>query len=346
MAKQRSNSLRLEDIERSFREKKFSPLYLFYGEEDFLVEETLSTLIEEALGPTTQSFNLDIVYGSDVDGKDVVSLASAFPMLGDRRVVVVKEFDKLPNKDTLLPFIEKPLASTLLVVISSKPDFRQTIFKSLEKNGTVTEFRSLYDNEVPGWIRKRFEKFGKKATVEACQFIQGYVGKSLREIQNEVDKLIIYVDDKETIDEDDVTRVVGMSRQFNIFELSKAVGEKDLSRSLEILEHMMRVGESPLLIIIMLTRYFQKLWMLQEMNGKTASQNQLAAGIGVSPFFLREYLDASGKYPALQIEQCFQALTKADETLKSTSTDPNLVMTLLVYQLIRQQQSIPVVSIT
>ena len=232
MPRSKHNGTSLEQLESEFRQKKFAPIYLLYGEEDYLVEQAVNSLIENALDDDTKGFNLDVVHGNSVDGRDIVSLASAFPMMAERRVLILRDMDRLPNKELLLPLIEKPVSSTVMVLISAKPDFRLKVLKSLEKTARVVEFLQLYENEVPGWIGARIEKLGKRVSHEACQLIHASVGRSLREIQNEIDKLFIFVGQKETIGEEDVAHVVGMSKQFNVFELQRTIGSRRMGRSM------------------------------------------------------------------------------------------------------------------
>ncbi len=207
MKKKKSDSEVFETLVSSFHQKKFDPVYLFYGEEDLLIDEAVESLIHYAVEESARSFNLDILYGNEVDAKNIISYASSFPMMVDRRVVVVREFDKLSNGDVMLPYIERPSPSTVLVLISDRPDFRLKLFKTLKERARVVEFGQLYENAIPQWIARRVDKLGKKITPEACQVMLAHVGSSLREVQNEIDKLFIFVEGKSTIDEDNVNSV-------------------------------------------------------------------------------------------------------------------------------------------
>lgn len=339
MAKQKNTSASLDSLSLSFKEKHFAPLYLFHGEEDFLIEEAIDELLEHAIDQSTKSFNLDVLYGSDIDARDVVALGSSFPMMAERRVVIIREVDKLitseSSRDILLRYLENPMLSTTLAFVASKVDMRLAFFKQFQKNGTVVEFKALSDHQIPAWIERRVEKFGWKITPEASQLMHGLVGRSLREIYNEIEKLFIYVGKKKLIEAEDVGAVVGMSKTFTVFELQKAIGQGNVSHSIEILEHMMEAGESPLGIIVMFTRYFQKLWLLPSFRQQSKSDYDLAAALAVPPFFIQEYISACQRYSPSHVEQAFSALLEADVTLKSTQEDPKLVMTTLVCKLIR-----------
>lgn len=323
----------LGDLERALRQGEISPLYLFYGEEDFLIGEAVRMVIETVLDEGARGFDLDTVRGAERDAIDVSSLVASYPMMGRRRVVVVHDVEKLSNLEKLLPVAEQPVGSTCLVMSSARPDFRMKFFRAVRQNGTVLECKRLFENKIPEWVGARIRSLGKQPTAEACRLIPSYVGRSLRDIQNEIEKVVIYAGEKKSIDADDVNSVVGMSRQFNIFELQKAVGLRNLPRSMEIMERMLKSGESAVGMIVMLTRYFQKLWVLQEFVGKRIPESQLPAQMAMSPFALKEYLGAVKNYPAGAIRRSFAALLEADETLKSSLMNDRLTMTLLVLKL-------------
>jgi len=335
MGKNKSSGSSIEIVEESFRKKQFSPLYLFHGDEDFLIDQTIDLLMKVGVDESTRSFNLDIVYGSDIDAKSIVSLVSQFPMMAERRIVIVKEFDRISNKDLLMTIVEQPVSSTVAVFVAAKPDFRLKIYKAIQQHATVVEYKQFYESNIPTWIIARVKMLGKTITVEAAQLIQAHVGRSLREIQNEIDKLFIYVGDKQTIDVNDVNDAVGMSKQFNIFELQKKIGQKSLSAALEIAEHMLDSGESAIGIIVMLTRYFQKIWLLQELQPQISNDYQLASAVGVNAFFLNDYRTAARDFDAKAIEKIFHALLETDQQLK-LSGDPKLLLTVLMHTIVNQ----------
>ncbi len=340
MKQPKSDSVLLNALERMIERREFLPIYLFYGDEDFLIEESLQMFIAAAVDEATKSFNLDIVYGSDVDAKQVMALAASFPMMAERRVVIVREFEKLTNKDPLLSYLDHPSPTTSLVLITSKPDFRQKFYKTLKEQGILVEFKSLYENDVPQWINKTVERRGKIISYQACQLIQNYVGRSLREIYNEIEKLFIYVGDKKAIDVDDINAIVGMSRQFNVFELQNAIGAKNISRALEILTHMLNAGEQPTSIIVMLTRYFQKLWLMQDCLARHMSDDDIAVALKISPkqmYFLQAEKQTAKRFTAEELNRSFAVLREADTRLKSSNGETNLVMTLLLYHILNKQ---------
>ena len=336
MAKGSKDRIAVDALLSSIRKKEFAPVYFFYGEEDFLIDEVVDAIVTEGVDPGTKGFNLDIVHGNESDGKSIVSLASSFPMAAERRVVVVKDFDRASNKELLEPYLEQPSPSTCLVLIASKPDTRKKPYPLLKKNSAGGEFASLYENEIPGWIQRRVKSLRRSITPEAAELLQAYVGNSLREVSNQIDKLLIAVGAKTTIELEDVEAVVGISKEFTVFELTKMVGEKNISRSIEIVERMLDSGESPQLIIVMLTRHFVILAKLRDLRAAARSDFELAGAVRVSPFFVKEYLSHLPNYTPAAVDDAFLALARADHELKSSATDPKLVMDVLLCEIMKQ----------
>jgi DNA polymerase III subunit delta len=326
------------EFQQSVKGDRFAPIYLFHGEEDFLIDEGIQLIVDKTLDEGSKGFNLDVVYGSKVDAKDVVGHASSFPMMGKRRVVVVKEFEKLAGteteKEVVSAYINKPLESTILVLVSLEPDFRKKPFTDLKKRAELVECKSLYDNQVPVWIADRIRHQGREATAEACRLIQAYVGNSLRSLQNELDKLYVFMGERTKISLEDIAAVVGATKGFTIFELQNAIGRKDPKNSIKILERMLEAGQSPQMIIVMLTRFFNQLWKLTDMRSRRLTESEIAREIGVSPYFVKQIIEFRSNFDTQQIEENFKSLLEADTVLKSTSRDSRLVLDLLVLSLI------------
>ncbi len=318
---------------------KIAPVTLLHGAEDFLIDECLQAIVEKTLNDQTRGFNFDVAYGSKSNVQEVIALASAFPMMAEKRVVVVKEFEKLattePAKEILKAYLEHPLASTCLVLVSLEPDFRKKPFTDLKKLAELVECKPLYDNQVPDWIENRIRMLGKQPDPEACRLLHAYVGNSLRALQNEIDKLFIYLGERKNVGGADVTEVVGASKGYTIFELQNAVGRKDLREALRILHAMLEAGQSPQMIIVMLTRFFQQLWKISELRTKRIPDAALAKEAGVHPFFLKQLVQYQSNFNNAHIESSFRSLLEADVILKSTSRDKQGVMDLLVYALVK-----------
>jgi DNA polymerase-3 subunit delta len=318
-----------QDFYSALRQRKFAPVYFFYGEEDFLIDEAVDSLIAGVLPEESRSFNLDVFYGNEVEARDVVAHANSFPMMAERRVVIVREYERLDDSETIESYVENPASSTVLVLVSKKSD------AGIRGKATTVEFRRLYDSELPAWIAERVSHYGKQVSRDASELLILNVGGSLRTLDSEIEKIAVYVGEKKNIDGEDVAAVVGVSKGYNVYELTKAVGDRNLKRSLEILERMMDFGEYPPLMVAALTKHFMTLLKLAEGRKRNMSESEIAASIRLSPRRVGEYMSQLRRYSPADLEKSFVPLARADEKLKFSSEDPRSVMTVLLHELIR-----------
>lgn len=335
----RTDFLSYDELVEETRGKGFGPLYLILGKEDFLVDECVRMITNALVPDEMRGFNLDVMYGSKSEAKNVIAHASSYPMMGDRRVVIVKEFEKLvlgeTAKEIVGNYLERPLDSTCLVLVSPEPDFRKRPFTDLKKTATIVSCDPLYDNQVPSWVSARIRASKKEASPEACRMLQAYVGNSLRALDSEIEKLLIYIGDRKEITGDDIAAVVGASKGYTVFDLQNCIGRKDIREAMIVLARMMEAGESPQMIIVMLTRFFTILLRISELKQRRHPESQFPAELKISPYFLKQYLDYYSNFSSSHIERAFHALLTADTELKSTMSDPHIVMDLLVYSLIK-----------
>ncbi len=328
--------LSIEDLHRSVKQGSIAPCYLFAGPEQFTADEAV-TMLRDALIPEDQrSFNYDVLYGYEVQSQEVVALASSYPMMGEKRMVVVKEFDKLKNPDGVTSYVKNPLDSTVLILISESSDNRKNPYRLFNETNTLA-CKPIYDNQVPQWVAKRVKRYKKTITAEAAAMLAVYTGTSLRQVSNELDKLDIYTIDRKEITIDDVNAVVGVTKAFNIFELYKAIGKKDAANAVNILDRMLERGESPTMIVTMLTRLFTQITMLADLHAKNLSRQKIAQELKIHPFFMDEYYEYLNHHPPESISDRFRSLLEADTSLKMTGKDPGLVLSILLYRLMDKE---------
>ena len=326
-----------DDLQSALAKKEFSPVYLLYGEEDFLIEEATDAILEAALTKDERGFNLDVLYGSDSDARDIASHASSFPMMAERRVVVVRDVDKLAHAELLANYIEHPSPSTCLILSCTKPDFRRKPFVTAKKHAFNLECKPLWENQIPAWIAKRVKIAKRVIQPDAASMLAAYVGTSMREIMNELEKLYIYLGEKRSISVDDISAIVGMSKEFSVFELQWAIGMKDTRKATEILERMIEAGEQPVMMVAVLTRFFQSLWKLHDVRRRGVAPNQQTIQAGIFNF-AEKYGQAANKFSNRDIENVFVSLSEVDEKLKTTSTDPKLLMQTFIVLATHQRE--------
>jgi DNA polymerase-3 subunit delta len=251
--------------------------------------------------------------------------------MADRRAVVVRSAERIRNAEPLLAYLKSPSPTTVLVLLSAKPDFRLKLFQALKAAGSVVECKTPYDSAIPAWIESEAARRGKSITPGAAALVHVAAGRSLTAIAAELEKLGVYVGDKPRIDEDDVRMVVGSTKEYTIFDLMNAVGRREEAPSLRILDRMLEQGESMTSCVVQLTKYFQKLWVLGAQGSGPA--DAAAKSLGIHPYFLREYAEAARRHSRGAVERAFAALKEADVALKTSAGTPRTVMTLLIHAL-------------
>ena len=288
-----------EQILSEIHKKQFAPVYFLTGDEPYFIDMIADTIENEALDEADRAFNQIVVYGRDVDVETIANHARSFPMMGERMVVIVKEAQDVKNLENFEPYLDTLPETTLLVFVYKykKLDKRKTFAKKLDKKGVFFESKKLYENNIPGWISTFLKAEGYSITPKATQMLADYLGTDLHKIANELRKLIIALPKNKSIDDADVERNIGISKDFNVFELQNAIGSRDVLKANRIVNYFGdNTKEDPLLVTaINLYSYYTKIMKLHCTQDK--SQGNLASVLGVSPFFVKDYLAAARNIP-------------------------------------------------
>ena len=332
-------SLSFEQIETAFRARQFKPLYFLFGEEGYRTDQAQALLVEHALAPHERDFNLDVVYGPDAEGPEVVARCNAYPLMAERRVVLVRDFEKLRGNAVFSAYAERPNPSAVVVLACrTKPNLSQHPYRALKQHAAWAEFKALKPHEVAGFVAKRLETRGIRLDAAAAAMLTETLGTDLQAAATEADKLAAYAGTRDRLSADDVTAAAGQSREANVFELQKAVADGRYADAVRIGERLLRHatnarGEA-LRIVAVLTTYFTKLQTLAALTARRTPEGQMASAAGVAPFFLKEYLAALRRLGP-RLDDAFAALLAADYELKgATSRDDRLVLLLLLRRLV------------
>jgi len=329
-----------DDLATAFRHQNFEPLYFFFGEETFLIDELQDLLIENALEPHHHDFNLDVVYGSEAESSQVIGLCQGFPAGAPKRVVIVREFEKLENNRQFKGYAQQPNPqSIVLLACATKPNLSAHPYRALKEEAAWSQFESPYDNEMPGWIEKYVQGQGYEIEPRANQMLADYVGTDLQRAASEIEKLMTFAGDRTRLTTDDVLAASGQTREFNVFELQAALGEGRHADAERIANRILQQASNPrgesIMMVAVLNSYFDKLWALQKPGALRQSKYELAGEIGVSPYFVEEYKQAAQRYSRAAIADAYAALLAADYELKGgASREASLIVTLLLRRLL------------
>lgn len=327
-------TIQAETFLKQIASGKTHPVYFFYGDEYYLMEETLKKATAKIVSKEVRDFNYDLLYGEEVTGDAVINIATSFPMMAQMRLVVLKHVDRLSDsgKRLIVKYVNNPAPQTILILVSIGKDLKKFHKDVLEKAVGV-QFKMLTEMKLLTWIFARFKEKGKEISPPAARLLLARMGRSLQDIANETEKLLQYSRNQTKIEEETVEKVVGISRTFNIFEVWDSLGEKKFMRSAAIVRHMIEVGDSPIYMVTMLTSYFTKLLLVKTLHKEGAPQKQIAAQTRTPSYFVNKYVAQAHNYSESQILSNFKYLLEADENLKSHYQHPRLIMDLLIYHL-------------
>lgn len=303
-----------EQILSDIKNKIYRPVYFLMGEEPYFIDSISDAIESTVLDEADKAFNQIILYGKDVNVHDIVTQARNFPMMGNYLVIIVKEAQDVKQIETMEPFLEMIPETTILVIDYKykKLDKRTKFAKTLDKDYVLFESKKMYDSDIPKWIVKYLDGRNYKISQKACQMLADFLGNDLQKVRNELEKLIVAVPQKKTIDDNDVEYNIGISKDFNIFELQKAISYGDFPKAVQIINYFGdNTKDNPLIAtVIMLYSYYCKLLKLHYATDK--SKNSVASVLGVNPFFVEDYFEAARRYDIRKCVQCIALLREFD----------------------------------
>jgi len=311
-------------IVNDIKSGNLKPIYFLMGEEPYYIDKLSDYIEENVLSEDEKGFNQTVVYGRDVSMDDVISTAKRYPMMAERQVVIVKEAQDLSKTiDKLEVYAENPMPSTVLVFCYKYKtlDKRKKVTKLLAKSGVVYESKKLYENQVGDWIKRVLS--GKKYAIEpkAAAMLVEFLGTDLSKINNELEKLQIILPKGSIITPKDIEENIGFSKDFNVFELRKAIGERNQLKAYTIAENFANnPKDNPMVVTTSLVFGFF-VQLLKYHGLKDKNPKNVAAVLGVNPFFLKEFDVALKNYPMRKVSQIVASLREIDVKSKGVGAN-------------------------
>ncbi|WP_159799001.1 DNA polymerase III subunit delta [Flavobacterium sp. MK4S-17] len=311
-------------IVNNIKQGDIKPIYFLMGEEPYYIDKLTEFIEDNILPEEEKGFNQMVIYGKDVTVEEVISSARRYPMMAERQVVIVKEAQELSRTiDRLESYAENPQPTTVLVFAYKYKtlDKRKKVTKLIEKSGVVYESKKLYENQVADWIRRVLS--GKKYNIEpkASAMLVEFLGNDLSRISNELDKLAIILPEGSTITPKHIEDNIGISKDYNVFELRKAIGEKDQLKAYKIADYFTQnPKDNPLVVTTGLVfGFFSQLLLYHGLKDK--SPGNAAKVLKVNPFFLKDYDIALRNYPMKKVSAIVSALRDIDVKSKGVGAN-------------------------
>jgi DNA polymerase-3 subunit delta len=302
------------------------PIYFLMGEEPYYIDKISDFIEDNVLSEEEKGFNQMVLYGRDVTIEDIVSNAKRYPMMAERQVVIVKEAQDLSRTiEKLVAYAENPQPTTVLVINFKykKIDKRKALYKSLKKDYVVFESKKLYENQVAEWIRRTLSPKGYSISPKAAQMLVEFLGTDLSKINNELEKLQLIIKKETQITPELIEENIGISKDYNNFELRKAIGDRNHLKAYKIVNYFAdNPKDNPMVVTVsLLFSFFSQLLHLHGLHDK--SPRAVASSLKVNPYFVNEYLTAARNYPMKKVSSVISTLREFD--VKSKGVGANAI---------------------
>ncbi len=314
----------INTIVSDIKKGNLKPIYFLMGEESYYIDKISDFIEETVLDEAEKGFNQQVMYGRDATIEDIVGAAKRYPMMAERQVLIVKEAQDLSrNIEKLVSYAENPQPTTVLVLNYKykKLDKRKKLYKVIAKSGLIFESKKLYENQVSDWIRRVLSGKNYQVEPKAAQMLVEFLGTNLSKISNELEKLMLILPEGTIISPTHIEENIGISKDYNNFELRKAVGEKNVVKANRIIAYFAENPKNnPLVMTIsLLNSFFTQLLLFHSLDDR--SKNSVAKMLGVNPFFVDEYFLSARNYPMRKVAQVIAFLRDAD--IKSKGVGAN-----------------------
>ena len=303
-----------EEIISNLHKKIYHPIYFLMGEETYFIDKISDYITDNVLTDAEKGFNQTVLYGKDIEPDTIMANARRFPMMSNYQVIVIREAQNIKKIEDLEPYAKNPLNSTILVINYKYKtlDKRKTFAKLIDQKGVLFESKKIYDNQLPTWISSYLKAQQYTIAPQAAAMISEYLGADLSKVTNELDKLIISLPVGTQITPDHIEKNIGISKEFNVYELQNALGERDLLKANRIINYFgANPSSNPVPVVISsLFSYFVKILNYHFPEDK--SQNNVAAVLQVHPFFVKTYVAAAKNYNIKKVVEIVSILREYD----------------------------------
>lgn len=331
--------MKFEQIISDLGRKLYHPIYFLQGDEDYFIDKISDFIEENVLEPSEKDFNLSILYGLETDVQTLISIAKRYPMMASYNVVILKEAQNLKKLDEIESYLEKPSPTTILVINYKykKLDKRKKLSKSIAKNGVVFTSDKFRDFEASPWVEKYVKQKKMNITAKAASILLEFLGNNIAKIANEIDKMAVILNEGEEITPEVIEKNIGVSKDYNVFELNNALAYKKVEKANRIIKHFANNPKAYPLPMLMPGMYgfFSKMLLFQALKNK--SDKEIASKLGVNPFFLKDYKAASAHYSTKKLARIISYLRECDNRSKgigNTSADGGELLKELVFKIL------------
>ncbi|MBN2415953.1 DNA polymerase III subunit delta [bacterium] len=322
-------------LEQRIRAHSFEKVYFCHGEEPYYIRKLRRLLRETVVDEGTAAFNVDHFSGESAEGSAIVNAASSFPMMADRRLVIVDDVQQLPAsaKDLLSRYLDRALESTVLLLTAPKIDMRKSFYMHLKKTAFCFESRPLYDNQARAWLLEHFRENGIQLSRDGADFIISQTGTGLDSLENEASKVMTACWGRKTLNHADIAEIVGFSRGCTVWEYLDALALGRCPEACRVLERLLEEGMSAVFLITKIYQRMELLMRIGVLKGQGYNTSRISSTLRIPGFFADTYFRQASLFGQARIRRVFSLLLTSDLYLKTGYMEPVLLMTLLTYEI-------------
>ncbi len=327
-----------DDLIRGLKAGKILPVYLFFGDEEFLIQECLDLIIARTVDPGSRDFNFNTVYCKGTPASEIVNLCQTLPFMAERRLVIAKEVEafKAADLEALTAYLGDPSPATCLVLVSHQSRYeKKSVISAVEAVGAAVRFFALLDRDLPAWIENWCRQRGLTIQRDAAVYVWQTLGNDLQAVSNELEKTIIAVKERKNITYDDVKAVVGNFRGYSSFDLADAVGKKKREEAFLILTRLIQEGESPIGLVGSIAWNFRRLLQAKTMIDRGLGPDEAMRKLRPPVIFHQapSFKEQIRSYTLSDLKKAFEVLLDTDRALKSSGLNGRLVLERMILRL-------------
>jgi DNA polymerase-3 subunit delta len=327
------------------------PVYLFYGPEDYLIEEEIQNLLNQTLSQKERGFNLHLFNGEEHSGREIVQTAQTLPMFSQYRFVLVREVDRMDEEkvEALMDYIQNPSLSTCLVLQGQTISLWKKHRKEIEKVGKITEYTRLRGRALVSWMKNRMKEKGKTVLEEAADYLVEVVGDRLNDLDNALEKVFLSVGEKRTVELPDMEKITSEVKVRTVFDLTDAIGHQNLEKALGILGKAMeskaivfrkeeegsKLGDPIPFLLSMMAKQYWSMLVMKEMSSRRLDMEELAKELGTSPWNIKKMMDQGKNFSEASLRDGVLKCHQTDIAIKRSRGPKDLLMEKLVIDLCR-----------
>jgi DNA polymerase-3 subunit delta len=327
--------LKPEEFKNRIKQGTMDPLYLFTGEERYFIEQAVDLVKSHSLTREEGQENFHTFSGDDLDLDSLLALVQTLPLVGKRRVIVLKMLEKIkkPDADRLVQILKRKILSVGLILVAEKLDMRTKLGEIVKKEAVSVHFYKLFEERVPPWIIQKVKESGRAISLPLAQVLAQMVGNDLFRIESELTKIYLYMGKDKQINQEHLAIVSGESRIFSIFDLVRNLGEKNVEPSLRILDKLMEEGTSQILLLAMIVRQFRQIYLAKSLCARGGGLAEVSGALHIPQTFARQIVEQARSFSYERLQTLHCRFIETDLTLKSSSCNPRLILENLIVEM-------------